>query len=83
MAASEVSADQPVSGCANASCDEHAVNDAETTEAVACGSQNGMTAGQTDRFGFRGGHQYTDPSRYVDIILCLFYPFPIKNCKIF
>jgi len=67
MAASEVSADQPASVQPNTSSDERAVNNAESGEDAACGSQNGMAVSQTDRFGFCGGHQYTDPSRYVEV----------------
>ena len=68
MAASEVSAEQPASvQPSNAGSDDHAVNNPESSEDAACGSQNGMAVCQTDRFGFCGGHQYTDPSRYVEV----------------
>jgi len=60
MAASEVLAEQPAPVECNST-------NADSTEAVACGSQNGVAAvSLTDRFGFYGGQQYTDPSRYVE-----------------
>jgi len=64
MAASEVLEEQPPNG----SNDEQAVTNPESSEDAASTSQNGMAIGQTetDRFGFCGGHQYTDPSRYVE-----------------
>jgi len=67
MAASEVSAEQPAPVKPNTSGDEHAVNNPESGEDAAGGSQNGMAVSQTDRFGFCGGHQYTDPNRYVEV----------------
>jgi len=68
MAANEVSVEQPVSVHPNGTSDENAAADAEASEDAVDGSQNGMAVCQTDRFGFCGGHQYTDPSRYVSQI---------------
>jgi len=67
MAASEVSAEaeQPLSVYPNGGNEDHAATEAESSEEAACGSQNGMAGCQTDRFGFCGGHQYTDPTQYV------------------
>ena len=65
MAASEVSDEQPASVYPNGSSDEHAISNAESSGNAASGSQNGMAVCETDRFGFYGGHQYTDPSGYV------------------
>ena len=72
MAASEVSAEPPASVCPNGSNDEHAATNAESVEDADCGSQNGMAVCQTDRFGFCGGQQYTDPSWYVRIVPVVF-----------
>jgi len=66
MAANETSVEQPDGTRA-----ENAAADAEPSEDAAGGSQNGMSVCQTDRFGFCGGHQYTDPTRYVIIVLFL------------
>jgi len=66
MAASELPVEQPVSVYPNGASEDHvATSNAESTEDAASGSQNGMAGCQTDRFGFCGGHQYTDPTQYV------------------
>jgi len=66
MAASKVSTEQPASVYPNgASEDQVVTTSTESTEEAAGSSQNGMAGCQTDRFGFCGGHQYTDPSQYV------------------
>jgi len=64
MAACDVSVERPAPVLPN---DEHAVTNADSSDAAAGGSQNGVAVSQTDRFGFCGGHQYTDPSRYVSL----------------
>ena len=72
MAASEISAEQPASAFPSGSNDEHVVTSADSREDAASGSQNGMAGCQTDRFGFCGGHQYTDPNQYVDAYFLYF-----------
>ena len=39
----------------------------ETDDGASSSKQNGIPARVTDRFGFIGGDQYTDPDRYVDL----------------
>jgi len=70
MAANAVLVEQPVSVNPNDPSAENAASNAEPNEDedAAGSSQNGMAVCQTDRFGFCGGQQYTDPSRYVRII---------------
>ena len=68
MAANEVSVEQPVTVYHAGTSDENAAADVEQSEDAAAGSQNGLAVCQTDRFGFCGGHQYTDPSGYVSLI---------------
>jgi len=73
MAASELmSAEQPTSVYPNGGSEDLAATNGESSEEAASGSQNGMACSQTDRFGFCGGHQYTDPAGYVEALFCYF-----------
>jgi len=60
MAVNEVQTEHPVAAFSSGSRDAAAPSEEAVRE-----SQNGMAVCQTDRFGFCGGHQYTDPTRYV------------------
>ena len=78
MAANEVLVEQQMPVYPNGTSDENAASaDVKPSEDAASRSQNGMAICQTDRFGFCGGHQYTDPSRYVSLTSILSNLFPI------